>query len=86
MMSCRVLGRGFEQTFAASCLEKARALWDVPILAEYIPGPKNAQVSRFLDTLGFRLQKEDASGRRIYELPSGVPVNEFAYPIELTWE
>lgn len=86
MISCRVLGRGFEQTFAASCLAKARTLWDAPILAEYIPGPKNGQVSRFLDTLGFRLLNEDASGRRLYELPTGVPVNGFAYPIEITWE
>lgn len=86
LMSCRVLGRGFEQMFAVSCLEKARTLWDAPILAEYVPGPKNGQVSRFLDTLGFQLLGEDASGRRVYQLPAGESVNSFGYPIELIWE
>lgn len=86
LMSCRVLGRGFERAFTLACIKKARSICLAPVRGEYIPGPKNAQASRFLENVGFRLVCEEPSGRRLYELSAADVIEESSSPIELAWE
>jgi FkbH-like protein len=51
-MSCRVIGRGVEQVIWACIAGQARLQGCHQLLAEFIPGPKNALVERFYDDLG----------------------------------
>jgi len=85
LMSCRVLGRGFEREFSKWCIEYARSLKDLPVRAEYVPGPKNSQTARFFDELGFRPVAGESDGIRFYELPVGKPVACDTSYITFTW-
>ena len=86
LMSCRVLGRGFEQEFAAQCIEHARSLSDLPVRAEYIQGPKNSQTARFFDELGFSPLPDDSNGIRSYELRPEALASHGISHIGFIWE
>ena len=86
LISCRVLGRGFEREFAARCIERARSKHDAPIRAQYSPGPKNSQTSKFFDDLGFHLVEEAADGTKTYELPVGASTACNSSHVTFTWE
>lgn len=66
LVSCRVLGRSFEQAFAAAAIEQVRAVARLPVRAAYVPGPRNQPAARFFDRLGFELLAEGPDGRREY--------------------
>jgi FkbH-like protein len=87
LLSCRVLGRGFEQAFAEACIQRARALDRLPVRAKYVPGPRNAQVRDFFDNLGFRLLGEEPDGGREYLLdPAEAAGTSPACPVDIVWE
>jgi predicted enzyme involved in methoxymalonyl-ACP biosynthesis len=52
-MSCRVLGRGAEQTFIAKLAEAAQALGCDELRGKYIPTPKNALVKDLYQCFNF---------------------------------
>ena len=60
LMSCRVVGRGVEQTLMNHVLEEAAATGVAELRAEYIPTPRNGLVKDLLPKLGFRRAKEPA--------------------------
>jgi FkbH-like protein len=63
LMSCRVLGRGVEQSLWATVIEDAVARGCVTLRAAYRPTAKNAQTADFYDRLGLSRQSDDDSGR-----------------------
>jgi FkbH-like protein len=86
LMSCRVLGRGFEQVFTMSVIQYLRATQMLPIEAEYIPGPRNAQVQLLFPDMGFHPRPSSADKRLIYHLPvDGLPQSPDDF-IDLRWE
>jgi FkbH-like protein len=69
LMSCRALGRDAELVFAVWFLRKLFDEWHPErILAEYIPSPKNQQVSDFWKRLGFRNADMGGGSSTWYEL------------------
>jgi FkbH-like protein len=54
LMSCRVLGRGVEDTFIAKIAEAARTLGCDELHGRYIPTAKNAMVKNLYDRFRFR--------------------------------
>jgi FkbH-like protein len=68
LMSCRVIGRTFEDVFLSACVSYLRETSQLPIYATFVPGPRNALTRGFLDGLGFRLVDETADGVRRFEL------------------
>jgi len=85
LVSCRVLGRGFEQRFATACIEHVRKVRSGPVRAEYVPGPRNSQTADFFPKLGFRLVSEAPDGHRVFELG---PDEEVAHDngfVEIAW-
>jgi FkbH-like protein len=66
LLSCRALGRRLEDVLLGEAMTEIERRWGpLPVLAEYIPTPKNAQVTRFFDGRGFACV-EDSPGRRAY--------------------
>lgn len=56
LMSCRALGRRLEVAFVDRCLAALDAAWrPTEWTAEYIRTPKNSQVERFWDGMGFEV-------------------------------
>lgn len=53
LMSCRVIGRGVEQVFLDHIVARLQAAGLTRLEAEYVPTPKNSQVSDFFDRMGF---------------------------------
>jgi FkbH-like protein len=86
LMSCRVLGRGFEQEFAAQCIQRARSVHNLPIRAEYIQGPKNSQTASFYDGLGFSRRPSKSEEIQSYELPTEALAGSGDTHIDFTWE
>jgi len=60
LMSCRVLGRGVEDSLLAACLLASRRRGGREIVGEFIPTAKNARVAEFYPARGFAA---DGSGR-----------------------
>lgn len=54
LMSCRVLGRGAEETFIAKLAEAAKSLGCEELRGRYVPTPKNAMVKDLYARFGFR--------------------------------
>jgi FkbH-like protein len=71
LMSCRVLGRGVEDTFIAQIAEAARSTLGCDELrGKYIPTAKNAMVKDFYPRFGFtRLGQSDEWTIRIADVP-----------------
>ena len=65
LMSCRIIGRNMEYVFFDYLISRLIELGVVTLRAEFIATPKNEQVSRFYDKMGFTVVKEE-SGRREY--------------------
>lgn len=59
LMSCRVLGRGAEETFIAQIAAAARQMGAETLRGKYIPTPKNAMVKDLYARFGFT---HDAAG------------------------
>src|SRR5262249_51711786 len=72
LMSCRVIGRTFEDVFLTACVSHLRETSQLPIRATFVPGPRNGLTRGFLDGLGFRLVDETAKGVRRFELDGEV--------------
>ncbi len=72
MMSCRVIGRGFERAFLHACIAHVRTTHPLPIRASYVPGPRNAPAKDFLPGMGFRSLGEEQDGTRRFELGGDV--------------
>jgi predicted enzyme involved in methoxymalonyl-ACP biosynthesis len=53
-MSCRVLGRGIEQAFMATVLQKVKATGVEALTAEFIPTKKNGIAKNFLPDNHFK--------------------------------
>ena len=66
LMSCRIIGRKVEDRLLTEACDLLRARGCARILAEFIPTPKNQQVSKFYDTHGFSLLSEEPDGRKLY--------------------
>jgi FkbH-like protein len=63
LLSCRVLGRGIEEEFAARCIEILARKWSVAELgAEYVRTSKNGQAEGFWADLGLTSDPAGASG------------------------
>ena len=60
LMSCRVLGRGVEDSLLVACLLASRRRGDREVVGEFIPTAKNARVAEFYPARGFAA---DGSGR-----------------------
>ena len=77
LMSCRVLGRGVENTLVAFLINAAQANGCFSILGYYRSTRKNAQVAGFYEKHGFRSVRADASGsdweRRLDDAPLVYP-------------
>jgi FkbH-like protein len=56
LMSCRVLGRGAEETFIAKLAEAAQALDCTEMRGKYVPTRKNAMVADLYRRFGFEYQ------------------------------
>lgn len=65
-MSCRVLGRGIENSIWEKIIDDALVNGYGLILSEYIPTNKNSQVSNFYDNLGFIRLLGDPGGHTKY--------------------
>jgi FkbH-like protein len=59
LMSCRVLGRGVEDSLLVACLLASRRRGGGDVVGEFIPTAKNARVADFYSTRGF---ERDAAG------------------------
>jgi FkbH-like protein len=63
LMSCRVLGRGVEQSLWSTVADDARGQGCVTLQAAYRPTAKNAQVADFYDRLGLSPRGDAESGQ-----------------------
>lgn len=86
LVSCRVLGRSFEEAFARACIEEIQTRAPGPIQAEYVPGPRNTPAADFLDRLGFEPLPEASDASRVYCLPAGTEVALRAPFVGIHWE
>jgi FkbH-like protein len=68
MMSCRVIGRRFEDVFLSSCVRYLRGICPGPVRGHFVPGPRNSLASTFLQHAGFRLLEETPEGIGRFEL------------------
>ena len=68
LLSCRILGRGIEQSFWSHVVDAALDRQCGSLMAEYVPTAKNHQVWDFWDRLGLELLAEDTTGRRSYKI------------------
>ena len=55
LLSCRILGKGIEEVFVQSVLQKLRSEGIEFVEAVYIPTMKNAQVANFYEKMGFTI-------------------------------
>jgi FkbH-like protein len=69
-MSCRVLGRGVEETMANFLMAQARQAGIEWVVGEYLPTERNAIVADLYPRLGFQPIDDDAPGRRFRASPS----------------
>lgn len=63
LMSCRVLGRGIEQSLWATIAEDALAEGCETLRGVYRPSPKNGQVADFYDRLGLTPRGDPGNGQ-----------------------
>lgn len=59
LLSCRVIGRGVEQTLLATIIERACAAGVATVVGEFISTAKNAPARGFYEASGFVLQQSD---------------------------
>lgn len=75
LMSCRVIGRGVENSFLGLVLRDAQQRGLTRMEAEFIPTAKNVVCRDFLAKFGFRevARSEDGSARYEYDFAAGIP-------------
>jgi predicted enzyme involved in methoxymalonyl-ACP biosynthesis len=61
LMSCRVIGRGVEETLLAYLIEEAKKEDAVRFIGEFIPTEKNIPSKEFYKKNGFELMKKDGA-------------------------
>ena len=85
LMSCRVLGRGVEQTILNLIVEQARQLGAYRLIGEYRPTAKNGMVREHYAKLGFTPLAELDGGVTRWELrlDSFVPAETFVRTVEV---
>jgi FkbH-like protein len=66
LMSCRVIGRGIEESFLRLVMRRARQRGFERLEAEFIPSPRNAVCRDFLARAGLSEVARDADGRMRY--------------------
>lgn len=66
LLSCRIIGRTVEYAFIRWLAARGRAAGAARIIAEFIPTPRNAVASMFLETAGF--ERNPASGKWALDL------------------
>jgi FkbH-like protein len=74
LMSCRVIGRGVEESFLHMAAEKMKVAGFTKLRAEFIPTAKNAVSAGFLASAGLTETRRDADGRIEYELDLTKPI------------
>lgn len=67
LLSCRILGKGIEEVFVQSVLQKLRSEGIEFVEAVYIPTMKNAQVANFYEKMGFTIV-DNKESLKIYSL------------------
>jgi FkbH-like protein len=74
VLSCRVMGRGVEQTMLHALVEEARSLGVTRLVATYCPTPRNGPVKAFFDQ-GSGFKSEGDGPRYLWDLsaPYGAP-------------
>jgi FkbH-like protein len=73
LMSCRVLGRGVEDSLLVACLLASRRRGGRDVVGEFIPTAKNARVADFYSTRGFGRDAEGRFRRSIGGEPMAFP-------------
>lgn len=68
LLSCRILGKGIEETFIKTVFNLLRLDGYRHITAEYLPTAKNGQTADFYDRMGLTCVKTDDSGAKHYSL------------------
>jgi len=74
LMSCRVLGRGVEETTLALVADEARRAGASRLIGSYIPSAKNGMVREHYPRLGFTLIDEAADGQTRWQLDLTQPI------------
>lgn len=75
LMSCRVIGRGVEDSFLRMAAERMKTAGFTRLRAEFIPTAKNAVSAGFLASAGLtEIRRDAASGRIEYELDLTRPI------------
>ena len=86
LLSCRVLGRGYESIFATAAFEYLRERKSLPIVAEYVRGPRNSQVADFYINMGFLAAPSLDEGSSIYQLVTDRSLRHPEDFVELKWK
>lgn len=68
LMSCRVMGRGVEETFFGNAVQDMRSRGYTSLTAVFIPSTKNAPIRDFLPRMGAKAAEVKESGEIVYEL------------------
>jgi FkbH-like protein len=85
LMSCRVLGRGAEETFIAMLAKAALSMDCDELLGKYIPTPKNAMVKDLYARFNFnRVGQTDEWTMKIREVPKSPDYVEAALRLSAT--
>lgn len=84
VMSCRVIGRGVEETMLHLAVRTAIDKGAGSVVARFVPTERNDPMLKFLDRSGFRREGEIFrwSCSRAYPLPSAVTLIHQSTPIE----
>jgi predicted enzyme involved in methoxymalonyl-ACP biosynthesis len=69
-MSCRALGRGVEDAFLHGIATVAAERGAVYLQAQYVEGPRNAQVKAFLARNGFQEETPNNWMRALLDVPT----------------
>lgn len=74
LMSCRVIGRGVEDSFLRMAAQRMKAAGFTKLRAEFIPTAKNAVSAGFLSSAGLAETRRHGDGRIEYELDLTKPI------------
>ena len=78
LLSCRILGKGIEQTFVAYVLNHLHQQGAKSFTACYLPTKKNTQTADFYDKFGFTVTEEN-KGYKKYKIviTDEIPIKEY---------
>jgi FkbH-like protein len=84
LMSCRVLGRGVEETVLAELARIAEAAGCGEVLGRYVPTARNAMVADLYPRLGFDAAGQGADGETLWRAPPDT-LTAVTAPIHVSW-